>query len=287
MAGGSELSYRGRDPAASEDKVNMAPNSDKTAIRATSCECSPNLGFAIVSEKIEPMSIEMDGQEKPVGQPQNFGVVAPGMYRSSFPEAEDLPFLEGLKLKTIVTLVQKDFSKHFHDFVDKHGITHHIVEMKGTKKEEIPAEIMGTILELVLDKSCHPVLIHCKQGRHRTGCVVGVLRKMSGWNLGSILDEYKTYAEPKPRDCDITYLTGFQPSRFPKVVADHTIHDRSLTWINTIKKKAWSDLTVRGRVTLILSTVIFMVIMMCAARPDLCFPHPDGEGLRFKTESSE
>jgi len=159
--------------------------------------------------------------------------------------------------------------------------------MKGTKKEEIPAETMGIILELVLDKKRHPVLIHCKQGRHRTGCVVGVLRKVSGWNLGSILDEYKAYAEPKPRDCDITYLTGFQPSHFSKVVADHITHDRPLTWINKIKKKTWSDLTVRGRVTLILSAIIFMAIMMCAARPDLCLPHPDGEGLRFRIESSE
>jgi tyrosine-protein phosphatase SIW14 len=36
------------------------------------------------------------------GRPLNFGVVVPGVYRSSFPRSEDYAFLEGLNLKTIV-----------------------------------------------------------------------------------------------------------------------------------------------------------------------------------------
>ena len=37
-----------------------------------------------------------------VGRPANFGIVVPGVYRSSFPQAEDYPFIEALKLKTVV-----------------------------------------------------------------------------------------------------------------------------------------------------------------------------------------
>ena len=36
------------------------------------------------------------------GRPKNFGVVVPGVYRSGFPQSEDYPFIEGLKLKTMV-----------------------------------------------------------------------------------------------------------------------------------------------------------------------------------------
>lgn len=36
------------------------------------------------------------------GRPTNFGIVVPGVYRSSFPQSEDYAFIEGLKLKTIV-----------------------------------------------------------------------------------------------------------------------------------------------------------------------------------------
>lgn len=39
---------------------------------------------------------------------------------------------------------------------------------------------------------------------------MGVVRKVSGWDLNNILDEYRSYAEPKVRECDIKYITGFQ-----------------------------------------------------------------------------
>ncbi|KAK1836078.1 tyrosine phosphatase family-domain-containing protein [Podospora conica] len=210
------------------------------------------------------------------GQPDNFGVIVPGMYRSSFPQAEDYAFLEKLKLKTIVTLVQKDFSDHFFDFVTRNGINHHVVDMKGTKKEEIPAHQMSSILEFVLDKKHHPLLIHCKQGRHRTGCVVGAVRKATGWNLGHILDEYKNYAHPKPRDCDIAYLTGFQPGVFPQwgrgdaadfpgFVANRGSRYRDL--LDLIDVSKFHELSGRRRVTLIMTLIILMVIIMAIFDP--------------------
>ena len=39
------------------------------------------------------------------GRPINFGVVVPGVYRSSFPKTEDHEFISGLKLKTIVLVI--------------------------------------------------------------------------------------------------------------------------------------------------------------------------------------
>lgn len=35
-------------------------------------------------------------------RPANFGIVVPGVYRSSFPQSQDYVFVAGLKLKTIV-----------------------------------------------------------------------------------------------------------------------------------------------------------------------------------------
>lgn len=39
-----------------------------------------------------------------------------------------------------------------------------------------------------------------------------MVRKVSGWELPSILDEYRWYAEPKVRDCDIRYISAFELS---------------------------------------------------------------------------
>lgn len=43
----------------------------------------------------------MDSQH-PLGQPSNFGTVVPGVYRSSYPQEADYPFIQKLGLKTIM-----------------------------------------------------------------------------------------------------------------------------------------------------------------------------------------
>lgn len=83
-----------------------------------------------------------------------------------------------------------------------------IFNMKGTKKEPIPSATLRSILELVLNQENHPLLLHCNHGKHRTGCVVAAVRKLSGWRLDTVVDEYRMYAEPKVRDCDIEYINS-------------------------------------------------------------------------------
>ncbi|KAK1761283.1 hypothetical protein QBC47DRAFT_25063 [Echria macrotheca] len=155
-------------------------------------------------------SPELPNDLPAAGRPINFGIVVPGVYRSSFPQAGDHEFIESLKLKTMVTLVQKDFPDGYQTFIQKNGIKHQIFNMKGTKKEEIPIDTMKAILRVVLDRKNHPLLIHCNHGKHRTGCVVAIVRMVSGWDMGNIICEYKNYAGAKARDCDIKYITGFQ-----------------------------------------------------------------------------
>ncbi|ROV93050.1 hypothetical protein VPNG_09432 [Cytospora leucostoma] len=144
------------------------------------------------------------------GQPINFGTVVPGVYRSSYPREEDYEFIQKLKLKTIVTLVDKDIPETFIPFMQANGIQHQKIALQGTKKETVPVSTMAAILQVVHDKRNHPLLIHCNQGRHRTGCVVALVRKLQNWDLLRILEEYKTYAAPKIRDCDVEYVTKFQ-----------------------------------------------------------------------------
>ncbi|KAL7794215.1 tyrosine phosphatase family domain-containing protein [Trichoderma ceciliae] len=147
------------------------------------------------------------------GRPVNFGLVVPGVYRSSYPTADDYGFLKGLKLKTVVTLVKRDeIDREFESFVTSNGIRQVVFNMKGTKKEPIPSSTMSSILDLVLDHRNYPLLLHCNHGKHRTGCVVAVVRKLSGWKLDRVVDEYKTYATPKVRECDVDYITAFQSS---------------------------------------------------------------------------
>lgn len=110
-------------------------------------------------------------------------------------------------------MVKKDeLDGNLETFVTSNGIRQVIFNMKGTKKEAIPPKTMKAILSVILDRQNHPLLIHCNHGKHRTGCVVGVVRKLSGWDIESVVDEYRSYAQPKIREVDVAYLEAFQIS---------------------------------------------------------------------------
>jgi tyrosine-protein phosphatase SIW14 len=50
---------------------------------------------------------------------------------------------------------------------------------------------------------------------------VAVLRHVTGWNIESVLEEYRGYAEPKVRDCDVKYIMEYQVSTLQGLFADH------------------------------------------------------------------
>ena len=63
------------------------------------------------------------------------------------------------------TLVDREYPEGYESFMASHGIQHHVIGMRGTKKEAIPVPVMKSILRLVLDRQNHPLLIHCNHGK--------------------------------------------------------------------------------------------------------------------------
>ncbi|PHH51321.1 putative tyrosine-protein phosphatase [Ceratocystis fimbriata CBS 114723] len=210
--------------AATMDPVHNSPSPHQTALALAGAYNDVNTAaFELHSSSSSSISdlssstTKIHGQpgNAPCKAPANFGIVAPGIYRSDFPKTENLSFLGTLGLKTIITLVKKDsIDPDFAHFMAANDINHCVVDMEGTKKKAIPADVMNAIMETVCDKRNQPVLVHCNHGKHRTGCVIGVLRHLSGWTVSDILAEYNLYAGEKARDCDLAYLANFDISSF-------------------------------------------------------------------------
>ena len=57
-------------------------------------------------------------------------------------------------------------------------------------------------------------VLYCqhKNVQHRTGCVVGCLRKLQRWCLTSIFDEYQRFAASKARVSDLRFMELFDTS---------------------------------------------------------------------------
>ncbi|CAO3623275.1 unnamed protein product [Mucor fragilis] len=99
------------------------------------------------------------------------------------------------------TLARNSISCTSLDFIDDQEIQlHHLGVVSSVNAwDPITEEAVLQALELILNPSNYPMMIMCNLGRHRTGTIVGCMRKLQRWNLTSIFEEYRRYAGPKVR----------------------------------------------------------------------------------------
>eukprot|EP00164_Ancoracysta_twista_P003885 GFYU01005210.1.p1 GENE.GFYU01005210.1~~GFYU01005210.1.p1 ORF type:complete len:197 (-),score=44.61 GFYU01005210.1:235-774(-) len=140
--------------------------------------------------------------------PLNFAMVAPGVYRSGFPNKKNCKFLKKMKLKSIVYMCPESYPEHMLEFLNANGIQLFQYGIEGNKEPfvDIPEEVIRDAIVRLLDVRNHPVLIHCNKGKHRTGCVVGCLRKVQKWSFTFIFDEYRRFAGSKVRILDQQFI---------------------------------------------------------------------------------
>ncbi|KAH8938230.1 hypothetical protein BDL97_16G070700 [Sphagnum fallax] len=148
--------------------------------------------------------------------PLNFAMVDKGVYRSGYPNKKNLPFLHKLRLRSVVYLCPEPYPEANKEFMEKNGITIFHFGIEGNKEPfvDIPEDVIRDALKVLLDVKNHPILIHCNKGKHRTGCLVGCLRKVQNWSLTSIFDEYRRFAGAKVRMLDQQFMELFDISSF-------------------------------------------------------------------------
>lgn len=143
--------------------------------------------------------------------PSNYGAVLPGsIYRSSYPEERNYEFIKDLNIKSILTLVPEPISPEYQAFMKDAGIQHFQVHIKANKGEvRVESCEMSRALRLIMDRTNHPILIHCNKGKHRTGCTVACFRRILGVDMDTIREEYHTYAGVKARLMDEVFFEHF------------------------------------------------------------------------------
>jgi hypothetical protein len=131
-------------------------------------------------------------------------MVQPGVYRFESPQSIHLPFIHQLKLTSALLLTPEQPSHAALQYFAENNIQLvHVGLLHAWKQHDwqpCSDELVKESLEWILDAHHHPVAIMCTSGVHETGIVVGCLRKLSGWNLTSILIEYRHFAQTKARN---------------------------------------------------------------------------------------
>lgn len=156
---------------------------------------------------------EKDGEDL-LAPPLNFAMVDNGVFRSGFPDFANFGFLKSLGLRSIIYLCLEPYPEANNEFLKANGIRLFQFGIDGCKEPfvNIPEETIRGALKVVLDAKNHPLLIHCKRGKHRTGCLVGCYRRLQRWCLSSVFDEYQRFAAAKARVSDQRFIELFDIS---------------------------------------------------------------------------
>jgi len=142
--------------------------------------------------------------------PENFSIVSPGIYRSACPTRKDHAFLAHMGIKSIVYFLPGEYPAENANFiVDRKISLFHFPTKSNREHRKMPLDIVGNAVKRLMDPKNQPILVHCRQGKHRTGTVVGCLRKVQKWHLDEILREYHHFAGDKPRAFDKQYIEHF------------------------------------------------------------------------------
>jgi len=148
---------------------------------------------------------------QPLIPPSNYGAVLPGsIYRSGYPEEKNYGFIKDVGIKTILTLVPEPLTPEFQAFMKEAGIQHFHAHIRANKGEvRVESCEMARALRLIMDRSNHPILVHCNKGKHRTGCTIACFRRILGLDADVIREEYHTYAGVKARFLDEVFFENF------------------------------------------------------------------------------
>ena len=151
--------------------------------------------------------------------PQLFGIVESGVFRSGYPTPETFPFLRRLRLRAAVNLLD-NLPEAYEDFLRAEGVHYVHSAVKGNKAscDEMDRGRVAAAIAMIMDRRNHPILVHCRSGKHRTGALVGCVRMLQRWSLEEACDEYVYFCKHKQRYVDKQYIERFDPRTLAPLV---------------------------------------------------------------------
>ncbi|WP_349631962.1 phosphatase domain-containing protein [Pseudomonas abieticivorans] len=142
---------------------------------------------------------------QPVAPHYNLYQMSPTLYRSALPDAQALPLLDQLKVKTVVSFLPESDKS----WLTTPGITQVQLPMRTVHVDD--ADIIASLRAIQQAETQGPVLIHCKHGLDRTGLVSAMYRVViQGWTKQAAIEEMTQggFGDAKRVKYGIDYING-------------------------------------------------------------------------------
>jgi len=168
----------------------------------------------------------------PLCPPLRYGNVQEQVYRCGYPCLRNFRHLSRLKLKTIISLIPEAPTSDLISFTSLAGIELiHISLIRTATLNQSLQALLITALNVCIDKSKHPILIHCLDGRRITGLLVLLLRRLQGWPPVAALAEYWKYQSSSKQQVSEIERTTREIEKFALEMSDVIITDRIPKWL--------------------------------------------------------
>jgi hypothetical protein len=142
--------------------------------------------------------------------PRRWALVEEGLGRGGYPLMRNFNFLRRLKLKTIISLVPDDIIPDLMEFCEKECIrSHHIRTDKFKGEPTLLPNDCASAMELLLNVNNYPIFVHCLDGRHVTGHLLMLLRKIALWNNLSIAAEHQRFTRETLAKEEMTFVEDY------------------------------------------------------------------------------
>ncbi|KAF3399963.1 putative tyrosine-protein phosphatase [Penicillium rolfsii] len=155
--------------------------------------------------------------------PERFAQVVNGFYRSGYPDTLHLNVWKAIGIKTILRLVEEDYDSAVKHFLIENGVRSLCVVIVPNKAGSVKSnhETVDAVMTIIMDPENHPLVVHCNQGKHRTGSMIGCFRTLQGWEQEDIVAEYRLFAGRKARALDEAFIHAYKPSLSVRKTAEN------------------------------------------------------------------
>ena len=162
-------------------------------------------------------------------------------------------FLQTLHLKTVVYLSLDSPSQIFNEFLKEQGIS--FIQLSGGEAtnvgQRVSEQLVLDALKILLNPDCYPLAVMCNLGRHRTGTVIGCLRRIQKWSISSIFEEFRRFTGNKSSTLHEQFIELFDTELVEMPVDAKRLPFKISCAVNVEneEKEEVAQHTIRGRTT--------------------------------------
>jgi hypothetical protein len=144
--------------------------------------------------------------------PPGYGVVTESISRCDIISPPHLRFLSLYEFKTFLFISEDNPHRRVIEFLRRANVGYVRIGMpsgRGTIPWRTQLdELVKLTLEFLIDANNYPVLVSSSSAIHLC-TIVGCLRRMQGWNLCSIMEEFRRYTPEQPISMYKNYVEMF------------------------------------------------------------------------------